>query len=270
MTGQTSRAAPRQWLAGHLEQQIMSGALQGGAKLPSERQLAEEFGLSRSVVREALRALVERNLIEVVPGRGTYVRAVRTTDGADPLDRLLRRQQATPGELMEARKMLECEAAGLAALRAEAGDLEAMDWALGQFDRSSDLLEQTRYDLTFHMSVARAAHNPVIETMFGSIASLVVEVMLRSLGDPEVFRAGVPYHRVVHEAIRRGDAPAARRAMAEHLSQAERLYGEDFDRSLDTVARRELRRLLGPGTSLEELLEAARPVIGAIQDAEGA
>ena len=247
----------------------MSGELEGGAKLPSERRLAEEFRLSRSVVREALRGLVERNLIEVVPGRGAYVRAVRPSDAARPLDTLFRRQQATPRNLMEARKMLECEAAGLAALRAEAQDFETMAWALDQFDRSPGLVEQARYDITFHMSVARAAHNPVIETMFGSITSLAVELMLRSLADQAIFAAGVPYHRLVYEAVRRGDAREARQAMADHLSIAASLYGEDFDRSLDTVARRELHRLLGPAATLDELLVAVRPVEGRAAATEG-
>jgi GntR family transcriptional regulator, transcriptional repressor for pyruvate dehydrogenase complex len=87
-----------------------------------------------------------------------------------------------------------------------------MELALTRFERSADLVDKTRCDIAFHMSIVRAAHNPVVETMYGSIRGLVVRLMLRSLGDPTVSRAGVPYHREVYEAIRNGDggAPARR------------------------------------------------------------
>jgi GntR family transcriptional regulator, transcriptional repressor for pyruvate dehydrogenase complex len=233
-----------------------------GEKLPSERRLAERLGVSRPVVREALQCLAGRNLVQVIPGRGTYVRRARVSDAAWPMDLLFRRRQATPRDLVEARKMIECKAAFLAASRAERKDLEAMERALVGFDHSSDLLEKTRYDITFHTSIVRAARNPVIETMFSSITNLTVELMLRSLSDPNVSRVGVPYHWEIYEAIRDGDAEQARTAMDGHLLVAERLYGEDYDRSLGMLARRELIRLLGPDAMPEDLLGATMPNAG--------
>jgi GntR family transcriptional repressor for pyruvate dehydrogenase complex len=249
-------------LAEYLENQIISGEVREGEKLPSERGLSKRFGVSRPVVREALQSLVGRNLVHVIPGRGAYVRRARLTDAARPMDLLLRRWQATPRDLVEARKMIECKAAFLAASRAEREDLEAMEQALVGFDRSSDLLEKTRYDITFHTSIVRAARNPVIETMFSSITNLIVELMLRSLSDPNVSRVGIPYHREIYEATRDGDAEQARTAMDGHLLVAERLYGEDYDRSLGMLARRELTRLLGPDAMTEDLLVATIPTIG--------
>ena len=258
MTGKTTRrVANRDSLVSYLEEQIVSGRFAEGSKLPSERTIAEEYGLSRPAVREALRDLAGRGLIETVPGRGAYVRRPRAGDLAGPLEAFYRRQQITPRHLVEARKMIECEAASLAASRSGRKDLEAMELALARFDHSTDLVNRTRYDIAFHMSIVRAAHNPVIETMYGSIRGLVAQLMLRSLGDLTVSRAGVPYHREIYEAVRDGDGERARSSMSGHLVIAERLYGDDLDRSLRGVFQRVLERLLGPGVTLDDLLEVA-------------
>jgi GntR family transcriptional repressor for pyruvate dehydrogenase complex len=253
LTGKTSFPAgrlSRDALASRLEEEFVGGGSPPGTKLPSERQLAGRFGVSRPVVREALRGLVERGLIEIAPGRGAFVRAVSTSDAARPLDGLYRRQNATPRDLVEARLMLERTAAGLAAERAEAHELEAMEGLLERFDRTGDLIERARCDVAFHALIARMSHNPVIETMFSSIAMLTFELVLRSLGDPTVSREGLPYHREIYEAIRDGDGEHAQEAIDGHLTIARRLYGDDLDLHLDLVARRELERVFGRSVSL--------------------
>lgn len=249
----------REALAAQLEQQILSGSLPAGSKLPSERQLTERFGVSRPIVREALRMLAERSLVEIRPGRGTYVRGMRSTDAAGVLDSLYRRSQATPRDLVEARTMLECTAAELAAERATADDLRRIDAALARFDQASTVVERARYDLVFHLAIAQAAHNPVVETMFGSIIGLTVDLMLRSLSDRVVTDASVPFHTEIAEAIRAHDRERARRAMAEHLSVASRFYGEDYELSIESLAQRHFSRLLEPGQTLDALLIDAAP-----------
>jgi GntR family transcriptional repressor for pyruvate dehydrogenase complex len=256
LTGKTSLGVglSRDALASRLEEELAGNGVQPGTKLPSERQLAVRFGVSRPFVREALRSLVERGLIEISPGRGAFVRAMRMSDAARPLDAIYRRQKATPRDLVEARLMLEREAAGLAAERAEPDELDAMERVLERFDRTSDLIERARYDIAFHALIARMSHNPVIETMFSSIASLTFELMLRSLSDPAVAREGLPYHREIADAIRDGDPDRAREAIEGHLLIARRLYGQDLDRGLDLVARRELERVFGHSVSLEAIV----------------
>src|SRR6478752_5931237 len=101
----------RATLSAALEANIVSGRLAAGEKLPSERQLAVHYGVSRPIVREALRTLVERDLVVIRPGRGSYVRDARAFAAAGRLDALYRRSQATPRDLVEARMMLECTAA---------------------------------------------------------------------------------------------------------------------------------------------------------------
>lgn len=244
----------REQLVALLEREILSGRVREGEKLPSERRLAERHGVSRPVVRETLRALSERGLVAVVPGRGAFVRRARVTDVAGALDTLVRRRHATPRDLVEARKMVECEAAFLAASRAKPEDLDAMEKALDLFKESKSVLDKVRHDIGFHAAIVRATHNPVIAVLFGSISSLTVELMLRSLGDPTVSREGLPFHEEICAAIRDKEPERARDAMAGHLTVAERTYGEDYDRSLSYLAEQELGSLADPTTKLGELL----------------
>jgi GntR family transcriptional repressor for pyruvate dehydrogenase complex len=162
----------------------------------------------------------------------------------------------TPRDLVEARMMLECTAAELAAQRATPADHDAIGATLKQFDQASGIIEQARFDLAFHLAIARAAANPVIETMFRSITSLTAELMLRSLSDPTVTRVSVPFHQKIYDCIRAGDAARARDAMSQHLAVATRHYGADYNQNLEAVARRGLERILSPGVTLEELLTA--------------
>ena len=245
-------------IAEHLADAILSGRLHAGEKLASERQLAVQYEASRPMVREALRTLVERGLVEVVAARGAFVRRDPDISQLRPLDLHYRRRGTTARQLSEARSMLEQEAAALAAERAEAVDVTRLEAALERVEGSQTPLDRVRYDLGFHLALVAASHNPVIEAMFASIASLTVELMVRSVGDPEVVRRSEPYHRVAFEAIRRGDVEGARAAIHAHLRVASETYGLDFDRSLDTTAARALR-MVGSASGLDEFVRSVLP-----------
>src|SRR6478735_8794364 len=92
----------RDELAHILEEEIVSGERAIGTKLPSERQLSEQYGVSRPIVREALRSLVERSLVDIHPGRGAFVRAIHSTGAASHMSVVLRRRQVTARDLVEA------------------------------------------------------------------------------------------------------------------------------------------------------------------------
>jgi DNA-binding FadR family transcriptional regulator len=253
-TSMTTAPVSRDAVANYFEGQIVSGVLTPGTRLPSERQLAEQLGVSRPIVREGLRALVERNLVEVRPGRGAFVRGHRPADAASRLDTLYRLAHATPRDLVEARTMLERTAVALAAVRVTTEELAAIKMAMNACAQTSSILEQARYDLAFHLGIARAAGNPVVEVMFGSISTLTLELMVRSLSDTAVTTASLPYHVQIYEALEAHDADAAQHAMTEHLAVAQRLYGADFDQTIQSLTQRELARLFAPGVTLEELL----------------
>ncbi|AYY13944.1 FadR family transcriptional regulator [Actinobacteria bacterium YIM 96077] len=247
----------RAGLAAMLTRELLDGTLLPGTMLPSERQLAERFQVSRPLVREVLREMQERGLVEVVPGRGAFVTAPGVMAGMRPMDAIYRRRSATPRHLVYARTMLEEQAAGLAATSATAEDLAALERALTSFDDASSLLERARSDIAFHFLITRASHNPVIETMFASIAGMVFELMLRSLDDPETVRLGAPHHHALFTAIRERDPEAAAQAAHDHLQVAERTYGQDMDELLDTIARDRLERFFGQTINLDEVIGAA-------------
>jgi DNA-binding FadR family transcriptional regulator len=240
-------------IAEALAERVLTGALVAGDRLPSERDLAVEFGASRPMVREALRSLTERGLIKVEAGRGAFVLGDPGPRRFQPMDLEYRRRGTTARQLSETRRMLEVEAAVLATEYVDADDLELLEAALLRLEASRTPLERVRNDLAFHTALVAASHNPVIETMFASIQVLTVELMVRSAGDPEIVRQSAPYHRLAFEAIRARDPVAARAAIEAHLGVAASTYGDDYDRSLGTTAERALR-LIGSGAGLEDFL----------------
>jgi DNA-binding FadR family transcriptional regulator len=236
-----------------LATEIQDGTLAPGQRIPSERHLAAQLGVSRPMLREALRRLGERGLLEVRAGRGSFVSGTAARAPLRPLDSHYRRRGTTARQLSEARLMLECETASLAAERATPEQVTEIARVLEALEASAAPLDAVRNDLAFHLAVAHAAQNPVIESMLESIAGLTAELMVRSVGDPAVAARSAPYHRLAYEAIARRDPPGAREAMRTHLSVASETFGEDYDQTLDSMATRALR-MLGAGEELDEFL----------------
>jgi GntR family transcriptional repressor for pyruvate dehydrogenase complex len=262
----------RSEVASQLEAEVLSGGLEAGTKLPSERELAVRLGVSRPLVREALRSLVERGLVEISPGRGTFVRGASSTESIRVLGSLYLRQKITPRHLIEVRTIIEPAAARLAAERATDEEIEELGRAVEQINTAGSVLDRARWDIRLHALVARMSHNPVIETTFESIATLVFELMLRSLSDSKIRAESAPFHDAVYEAIRDHDPQRAYDAMLAHHERGGKFYGKDLDSSLDVVARRELERLLGPTASLErvivEVLQEQLPAEGGVPPVE--
>ncbi|GAA4342114.1 FadR/GntR family transcriptional regulator [Microbacterium rhizosphaerae] len=212
-----------------LEDDIVSGRLAPGVKLPSERELMTRFSVGRSLVRESLRVLRERGLIEVSLGRGSFVREMDPKDdGASP-ELLSRTGLVTARHLIAAREMLETNTAALAAANRTQEDLERLAMALAELE-SAPLRTAADFDLAFHTAIADASHNPVLQVMFSSISTLAHQMMVRSLTDEHV--VGAELHGVLFERISVGDAAGAARVMAEHISAAKLFYGADLDTPL--------------------------------------
>lgn len=215
-----------------LESRIVNGDLAPGSRLPSERQLVDHYGVSRPGIREVLRRLEERGLIAVQPGRGSFVQEMVPTRGSASIDHLVRRGDVTPFDVVVARRMLECESAALAAEHRSDADLDRMTRILEAFDASTDLAVAAELDVAFHEAIAVASGNPVLQIMFGSIRGLTHGMVLRSLNDRRVHRAGAPIHHDILRAIKRGNAGAARSAMARHIELAMDHYGDDIHEPL--------------------------------------
>lgn len=204
-----------------IEESILKGALTPGDQLPPERELAERFGVSRTAVREAVKALREKGLVEAYTGRGTFV-----TDGTSQairqsLDLLVKIGQADGLlHLAEVRAILEPEIAALAATRADEQDLATMREAVATMDRA--LNEPDTYieaDLDFHLALAEAAANPLILSLIDSIVGLLREQRMRIFQVKGGAERGQHHHKRVLEAVERRDPEQARSAMRAHLTQ---------------------------------------------------
>jgi len=192
-----------------------------GDQLPPERELAQQFGVSRTAVREAVKALREKGLVEAYPGRGTFITDGTSYSMRQSLDRMLKAGQAEgSGLLVEVREILEPEIAAMAATRADAEDLASMREQVGIMDQArKDPDAFIEADLDFHLALAEAAANPIILSLIDSIVGLLREQRMGIFqveGGPE---RGQYHHKRILEAIVHKDPAGAREAMKAHLRQ---------------------------------------------------
>jgi GntR family transcriptional repressor for pyruvate dehydrogenase complex len=204
-----------------VEESIHKGAMKPGDQLPPERELAQQFGVSRTAVREAVKALREKGLVEAYPGRGTFITDGTSYSMRQSLDRMLRVGQAEgSGFLAEVREILEPEIAGMAATRADAEDLASMREQVRIMDDArKDPDAFIEADLDFHLTLAEAAANPIILSLIDSIVGLLREQRMGIFqveGGPE---RGQYHHKKILEAIEHKDSAGAREAMKAHLRQ---------------------------------------------------
>jgi GntR family transcriptional repressor for pyruvate dehydrogenase complex len=208
-----------------IEDSILKGVLKPGYQLPAERELALRFGVSRTAVREAVKALREKGLVEAYSGKGTFITNGTSQAIRQSLDLLIRIGQNEGAlHLSELRLILEPEIAGLASKRIEDQLLATMREAVATMDRSlHDPEAYIEADLDFHLALAEAAGNPLILSLLDSIVGLLREQRMRIFavdGGPE---RGQFHHKRILAAVERRDADAARELMRDHLRQV----GED-------------------------------------------
>lgn len=206
---------------------IAQGNLKPGDRLLSERELADRLQVSRSSVREALTALASMGVVDVRPGEGTFVRQVNAEAIAEPLAVALLMDRGTTMELLEVRKMVEVEAAGLAATRADQEDLDKLSAIIAnmQSDLAHGVLGEEA-DLAFHLTLAEAAGNPILHRLISAVS----DTMQQSLRTSRQILYTTPGHAEElfrqHCAILKGvtgkNPQEAQRAMVEHLAFVER------------------------------------------------
>jgi GntR family transcriptional repressor for pyruvate dehydrogenase complex len=227
-----------------IEESILKGALKPGNQLPAERELAQQFGVSRTAVREAVKALREKGLVEAYSGRGTFV-----TDGTSQairqsLDLMVKIGQPDGStSLAELRAILEPEIAVLAATRVEEQHLTTMREAVAIMDRSrQDPDAFIEADLDFHLALAEAAANPLILSLIDSIVGLLREQRMKIFrvdGGPE---RGQFHHKRILQAIEHRDPEQARATMRDHLQQVCEDSRDDLTESQPALSKK-LRNL---------------------------
>jgi GntR family transcriptional repressor for pyruvate dehydrogenase complex len=207
-----------------VKQMIAEGRLTSGDRLPPERDLAEKFVVSRTSVREALRALESLGLVEIRPGEGTFVRQVSVDSLIEPLALLMVSQREATGELFEARRLLEPSLAALAARRATPDEILEMERILE--DQAREVAAGRTglaQDAQFHAAIGAAAHNRAITRIAHAIMDLLTQSREDSLNTPGRPTRSHESHRRVLAAIRARDPEAARAAMLAHIESVESL-----------------------------------------------
>jgi GntR family transcriptional repressor for pyruvate dehydrogenase complex len=217
-------------IAEQIEQRILSGELRQGDRLPTERDLAEQFQASRTAVREAMKILAQRGLIEMRPGRGTIVidgahQALQNSIGL--VLKLNLREVGGSENLVEVREILETQIAALATTRATEQDIEVMREAIGLMDENIDNADAfIAADNRFHEALALATHNTLILLLLNSIVHLLSEqrkLIFSTEGGPQ---RGQFHHRRILESIIAHDPKAAGDAMRAHLHQVRADVGD--------------------------------------------
>lgn len=217
-----------------LEAFLAERRLAPGERIPAERDLAAQFGVSRTVVREAVRALVAKGLLEVKPGSGTLVSTPTAASVTETMSWFL---QASHSELdlhkvTEVRRLLEVEIAGLAAERRSERDLEAMERILEDTAGIAKSRERfVEWDMAFHSALAAATQNELFSILLDSVVSTLRKVRELGFNVPGTPERARNFHLLILEKVREGNAGAARAAMREHMAEAERTLQQAAERA---------------------------------------
>lgn len=210
-----------------ISSEIIDGRLRPGDQLPTEQELANMFGVSRNVVREAIARLRTEGVLRSRQGAGVFVTEAQAR-AAFRIEREELQDVSQFRHLFELRCLLEIEAAGLAASRRGKSDVKSIEVAMKQLSDDANSIDA---DLNFHRAIARACGNSYIATFISFISEHVRETiaMGRSTLDPDInAQIQVKEHSAIHEAILKGEAAQARAAMRKHLANAAKRLGVDL------------------------------------------
>jgi len=205
-----------------IEESISGGKLKPGDQLPAERELAQQFGVSRTAVREAVKTLCEKGLVEAYSGRGTFVTAGKSQSARHSLHWLVNSdgEPQNPRYVTELREILEPELTALAAARIEEQQLAIMREAIDVMDRSMQNPDAyIEADLDFHLALAEAAGNPLILALLDSIVVVLREERLGVFRVPGGPKRGQIHHKLILKAIEKRNPGKARKAMIAHMQQ---------------------------------------------------
>ncbi|MNZ64142.1 putative L-lactate dehydrogenase operon regulatory protein [compost metagenome] len=211
-------------VAERIERLIVDGVLKVGQVLPSERRLVEKLGCSRSALREGLRVLRGRGIIDTEQGRGSFVAALNGAADVSPLMHLFSSQPRTLYDLLEVRALLEGESARLAALRATEADmilLRRRYEEMFEADSDDDPRAHARRDHAFHRAISEASHNPVLVHTLQSLNDLMLSTVFASVNNlyhrPAQKRQIDRQHTRLYKAVVDHLPDQAQRAAREHI-----------------------------------------------------
>lgn len=215
-------------IADRIEKMILDNRLHPGDKLPSEPELAESFGVSRNVIREAMKALKERDLIVQRNGDGTYIAKPDSHSVIAVLNRIITINNIQYSDIYEMRLILEPPATAKVALSITAGQIVQLESLIEKMVESeNDYIARAAYDLQFHRQIIEYAENPLLTCVYESVTDLLKPILEHGLMiERSGHLNGIMWHRRIVDNLRQGDARMAEAAMRQHLEVSKILCHE--------------------------------------------
>ena len=212
---------------------IYEGELKKGDKLPSERQLKKDLGVSRASIREAFSALEMIGLIESRPGEGTFIRSSFADDIFNPLSLILILNDNVAAELLELRRVLEIDCVKLAAERATEEEIAKMQLHIDDLLSSSGYEEESiKADKMFHYTIARASGNKVLLFFMRSISEAmdfhIKNTRTKLVSKEETMVDFAEQHQRIFKAVKSHDSEKAAAEMKRHLDYVEKLINKEI------------------------------------------
>jgi len=210
-------------IANEIQSVIAARQLSPGTKLPPERELCEQMGVSRTALREAVRMLVSRGLLEIRPGSGTTVRKITSDQISEPLAMLIRThdQTITPDHMHDVRSILEVAIARMAAVNATETDIADLKAIIEQMEKPRIRpAEFAAKDAHLHRRIAEASHNGLLVVLLDSIRDVMQEIRSRVHRYSGLAEIVNPDHRRIVERLAAHDPEGAAAAMQAHLDHA--------------------------------------------------
>ncbi len=220
------RESVAEQIFGQLKAKIVSGELRPGDKLPTEMELCEMYGVSRTSVRQALTNLSSMDLIEAKTGGGTFVKKADASRIMDKLVLFTFLDERSLSEIAEFRSILEPAVARLACQRATPDDIEKLDGIYSQMEKHrNDLTEFAKLDHRFHTELARISRNAYIIRTYEAMEEILINAFSQFVVE-NGNRGGWRYHKQIIEAFRSGDAGLAESIMREHMDRLVEEHGK--------------------------------------------
>jgi GntR family transcriptional repressor for pyruvate dehydrogenase complex len=233
-------------VARQLEQRILEGALKAGDRLPAERELSLELGVSRPCLREAIQKLASKGLLYSRQGGGTFVADQLNDALADPWARMLESHPALNEDLLEFRAVLQSQCAEWAAVRATPADVSQLEQSLKAAAAAVATLDAeavTEADRAFHQALAEAAHNAFAAHMMSVVQGLLQKDIHFNLGElisvPVASRMLIEQWTAMVDAVRQQNTSLARQAAATHAG----FFRETLNQAQRAQARREVSEM---------------------------
>jgi DNA-binding FadR family transcriptional regulator len=212
-------------IANKLEEMIIDGTFKVEQKLPSEQSLAGDFGVSRPVIREAMKILKERGLIIQKNGEGTFICEPDSGLVTDTINRIIHLRKIDVSDIYSVRINLETMAAAQAAVKATEQEFDELQSINDHMrENKNDVEKRAQDDVLFHRKIAQLSGNPLLEIFVESMAALLVRVVKYTLDNKVGNEEGIDYHDRIVRVLRTRDAEKAKKVVRLHLESSQQNY----------------------------------------------